>query len=43
LVIADYSQYSLDHVSGLSIVDVVMFNSTEDALRLVKGYEVVNG
>jgi len=39
----DYSQYSLDHVSGLSIVDVVMFNSTEDALRLVKGYEVVNG
>lgn len=36
----DYSQFKCDFVSNLSIVDVMMFNSKEDVIRMLKRYSL---
>jgi hypothetical protein len=39
----DYQQFSDIHTPYLSIIDVLMFNSPDDAMRIVKNYELING
>jgi hypothetical protein len=39
----DYWQFSDIHTPYLSIIDVLMFNSPDDAIRIVKNYELING
>jgi hypothetical protein len=39
--ITEYPQLNKDFVGGLSIIDVLMFNSKEDTLRLLNQFELV--
>tara|TARA_R110001583_G_scaffold192940_1_gene360212 strand:+ start:6399 stop:7103 length:705 start_codon:yes stop_codon:yes gene_type:complete len=39
----DYRQFSNEHTPYLSIIDVLMFNSPDEAMRIVKNYELING
>lgn len=39
----NYPQFSTTHLPSLSIIDVLMFNSVPDAVRIIKNYELVHG
>jgi hypothetical protein len=36
-----YSQFSNTCILGLSIIDVLMFNTKEEVLDLIKGYQLI--
>ncbi|MDO6709118.1 WbqC family protein [Aliiglaciecola sp. 2_MG-2023] len=40
---SNYRQFSGVHIPYLSIIDVLMFNSPGEAMKIVKNYELING
>lgn len=40
--LTEYKQYDNDFVPGLSIIDVMMFNSKEEVLQLLNNYELLS-
>lgn len=39
----DYHQFLDTHIPHLSILDVLMFNSPDDVIKIIKNYELING
>ena len=39
--LTSYKQFENQHVKGLSIIDVLMFNSKEETIKLIENYKLI--